>query len=527
MNKSIFSLLLSVCFQSILFGNSIAPILSDTIIQNYHVDDKIKATKTEALIRMKVTDFRQTKLGKVPIWVHNKQGQYWHGTTDENGEVFFLLPNNHSYETNVDQEENYRKFTIPKESKYFKTVKVVLMTSKVKETERNDTIFQDLAAGMTPTASRVLVKIKIADLDNAPLENEALYFVGQKSQKVYYSNTNAKGLSSLMLPKGDTYCIHSYAFQDITCKTFEESNTSRTSRFEFNTISTAEFRQRALDRQLLLARRDSIQRAYRLRDSMMLARNQYQNFYLHHHYENRDFKLIETNIKKVAQMDKEALTANQNYYTEIGDEIKSIFYRNKDQWSQKRIIANIDCSMYQYVDELMVWNYSNESEQKNNSYWLFNGFNYGGGHDGEDSPRSRGIFHVPQNNVEGFFTTIDKIVNFSCRGSRLENVVEALILGAEGKTPEEDLLFIADNYSDVKDLDKLKDLKVPVHVLLTASEYGVNENYLEIAYQSGGSVHTTNQDIDAEQLKALKNGDQLSIGKFSYKFYKGKFLMIS
>ncbi|MFT7606473.1 MAG: hypothetical protein ACI8VT_004076, partial [Saprospiraceae bacterium] len=245
------------------------------------------------------------------------------------------------------------------------------------------------------------------------------------------------------------------------------------------------------------------------------------------HYENRDFKIIEANIKKVAVMDQEGLTKNNNYYAEMGDEIKAIFYRNKDQWNQKRIIANIDCSMYQYVDELMVWNYSNASEQKNNTYWLFNGFNYSNNHDGEDSPRSRGIFQVPQNNVEGFFNTIDKIVNFSCRGSRLENVVEALILGADGKTPEEDLLFIADNYSDVKDLDKLVDLKVPVHVLLTASQYGINENYLEIAYHSGGSIHTSNQDIGASQLKALKNGDRLSIGKFAYTFYKGKFLMVS
>jgi len=517
-----FSLLALLCLIS---NFSFAQISADTIIQNYHFDDQIKATKTEGLIRLKVTDFRKSKLENVPIWVHNKKGQHWHGTTDKNGEVFFLLPNNKSYQVNVDQEENYSKFSIPKTAKYFKTKKVVLFTSRVKEQERNDTIFQDLAQGMMPSASRVLVNIKIADLEDKPLKDETLYFVGQVSKKVYYSVTNVKGLSTLMLPKGDTYCIHSPVFSNITCKEFEKSNTSRTSRFEFNTISTAEFKQRELERKQLLAERDSIRRVQRMRDSIALVRNELQNFYLHHRYKNRDFNKIESSIKKVVNMDKNSLATNQNFYAESGEEIKAIFHRNKDEWKQKRIIANIDCSMYQYIDELMVWNYSNPSEQANNKYWLFNGFNYQSEeHEGHSR---RGIFHVPNNNVQGFFNTIDKIVNFSCRGSRLENVVEALILGAEGKTPEEDLLFIADNYSDVSDLEKLKDLTVPVHVLLTQSNYGVNENYLEIAYQSGGSIHTTDVDIKAEQLKNLKNGDQLKIGKFAYRFYKGKFLKLS
>lgn len=524
--KAKFFLLAGIFMPILLAGNAIPKIQSDTIIQNYHLDDKIKANRTEALIRLKVTDFRQTKLGQVPIWIHNKKGQYWHGTTDKNGEVFFLLPNNQDYLVNVDQEEDYRKFTIPKEANYFKTVKVVLITSKIKEEERNDTIFQQLSNGITPTASRVLVKIKIEDLDEKPLKNEQLFFESEKTKKVYYSSTDARGYSSLMLPKGDTYCIHSYAFSDITCKTFEESNTSRTSLFEFTTISTEEFKQRANDRKMLLARRDSIRHAQRLQDSIMLSRNQLQNFYLHHRYENRDFEIIASNIKKVALNDQEALRNNENFYAEIGEEIKAIFYRNKTKWKQKRIIANIDCSMYKYIDELMVWNYSNQAEQQNNTYWLFNGFNYDKGHNDDEAHR-RGIFQVPQNDVEGFFKTIDKIVNFSCRGSRLENVVEALILGAEGKTPQEDLLFIADNYSDVQDLEKLKDLKVPVHVLLTDSEYGINENYLEIAFHSGGSIHTSRQDIDAEQLKGLQNGDRLTIGNFAYTFFKGKFLMVS
>ena len=509
---------------SLLRASSIAPPPTDTILQNFHRSDKVTATKSESLIRLLVTDFRKNQLAEIPVWVHNRQGQFWQGTTDASGEVFFLLPNNTAYQVNVEQEIDYRKFSIPKEKDYFKTVKVVLMSTRIAEKESNDTIYQSVSAGLMPSRSRVLVNMNIKDLEGRPLEQELLYFNAQKTKKVYRAMTDANGSSALLLPKGDRYCVHTYAFRDITCKTYADTEHSKTSRFELKMISTAEFKERERERAILLARRDSILHLRRIQDSIQLARNEFKNFYLQHRYQHKEHNAIEARIKELALQDSKTAASNTNHYAEMGDEIKAMFQRNKTDWPQKRIIANIDCSMYQYIDELMVWNFSDPAEQEKNRYWLFNGFNY------EDEQRDahsrRGIFAVTENNVKGFFNAIDQIVNFSCRGSRLENVVEALILGAEGKTPEEDLLFIADNYSDVSDLHKLKELTVPVHVLLTDSEYGINENYLEIAHHSGGSVHTGQVDISSQQLAALNDGDQLAIGAFSYRFFRGKFLKV-
>ncbi len=510
--------------QNSLLGNSNCHILNDTIIQNYHRVDQKKATKKEGLIRLRLMDFRKNPIGEKTLWVHNGKGQFWQGTTDKKGEVFFLLPTNSRYLVNVEQEEDYRKFTIPREANYFKTIKVVLMTARVNEWTRSDTIFQDLSPGIMPSISRALIHIKIMDPDGNPLESEVICYDAKKAKKVYQATTDANGMSTLMIPKGDTYSVHSYAHRNITTKTYRESNSSRMSRIELKLISMQEVKRREAERKILLARRDSIRHLQRIQDSIQIARNAYRNFYLQHRYKSKDYKAIEANIKTLAQKDQEAIRINKDHYTQTDEEIKAMFHRNRSQWKNKRIIANIDCSMYQYIDELMVWNFTDEAEQENNSYWLFNGFNY---KDPETTGHSRrGIFHVPENNVEGFFTTIDKIVNFSCRGSRLENVVEALILGAKGKNADEDLLFIADNYSDVSDLDKLPQLKVPVHVLLTDSKYGVNENYLEIAYRTGGSIHTQQEDISAERLKALRDGDRLEIGKHQYRFMMGRFLKV-
>ncbi len=73
-------------------------------------------------------------------------------------------------------------------------------------------------------------------------------------------------------------------------------------------------------------------------------------------------------------------------------------------------------------------------------------------------------------------------------------------------------------------MHKLADLKMPVRVLLTASSRGINEQYLEIAYRTGGSVHTRDEDISKAQLKGLKDGERLRIGKYDYRFLKGRFL---
>ncbi|MFT4665344.1 MAG: hypothetical protein ACI8YQ_004362 [Polaribacter sp.] len=501
-------------------------ILPDTIIQNYHRADKVKATKNEALIRLKVMDFRKNALSNMAIWVHDKKSdQYWYGESDEKGEAFFLLPKNRKYTTNVDLEIDYRKFTIPNEKNFYKTFKIVYMSTRIKEVEKNDTIYQYLAQGQMPTKTRVLVNIKISDLKNKPLQKEELFYVSEKTNKVYLAVTNSQGKATLMLPKGDAYRIHSYAFRDIARKVYEARPSSRTSRFELNTISKVEFIKRENERALLLFRRDSLQRVRRQSDSTRIAEMDGYNFYLQHYYAKKDVKKIETNILKAVGRDQKAIAANANYFTENKQEIKAMLYRNKDQWKQKRIIANIDCSMYQYIDELLVWNYFEESEKNNNSYWLFNGFKNNDKKSLTDQHR-RGIYEVTKNDVEGFCNTIDKIVNFSCSGSRLENVVEALIIGATDKRPEDELLFIADNYSDVSDLHKLSELNTPVRVLLTASSHGINEQYLEIAYQTGGSVHTKDEDISMAQLKALKDGERLKIGRFAYQFLKGRFLKV-
>ena len=67
--------------------------------------------------------------------------------------------------------------------------------------------------------------------------------------------------------------------------------------------------------------------------------------------------------------------------------------------------------------------------------------------------------------------------------------------------------------------------KVPVHIVLCGTESGVNEDYLEIAYKTKGSIHTIEQDID--DLAQLADGATITIGHYKYRVSRGKFIQVS
>ncbi len=86
-------------------------------------------------------------------------------------------------------------------------------------------------------------------------------------------------------------------------------------------------------------------------------------------------------------------------------------------------------------------------------------------------------------------------------------------------------MLVADNYSDCRDIELLARLKIPVHVVLCGTSEGVNEQYLEIAWKTNGSVHTIEQDI--EDLAQLADGATITIGAYQYKVSRGKFIRVT
>jgi hypothetical protein len=66
----------------------------------------------------------------------------------------------------------------------------------------------------------------------------------------------------------------------------------------------------------------------------------------------------------------------------------------------------------------------------------------------------------------------------------------------------------------------LKRIRKPIHIILCGTKKGVNDQYLKIAYQTKGSIHTANTDVD---MKKIKDGDEVIIEKDIFKFKNGQF----
>jgi hypothetical protein len=76
-----------------------------------------------------------------------------------------------------------------------------------------------------------------------------------------------------------------------------------------------------------------------------------------------------------------------------------------------------------------------------------------------------------------------------------ENDVEAIIKGLESCKNCEEVVLVADSRSSVRDFSLITQVKKPVHVILCGAEKGIVPEYIKIAYQTGGTIHTIQEDI--------------------------------
>lgn len=166
----------------------------------------------------------------------------------------------------------------------------------------------------------------------------------------------------------------------------------------------------------------------------------------------------------------------------------------RNQWKNPTIVADVTCSMYPYMEQTAFWFLlkMNKTEQAN--IVLFN--------DGNGRPNSSkrightgGIHSVTSKDYAEFRKLLLKGVSYGCSGDSEENDVEA-ILEAQKKYPHaKEIILIADNLSRMRDYSLIKDIKVPVRVILCGTKFKINNQYLNLARKTGGSVHTINEDL--------------------------------
>jgi hypothetical protein len=193
------------------------------------------------------------------------------------------------------------------------------------------------------------------------------------------------------------------------------------------------------------------------------------------------------------------------------------------QWRDMLVVVDWTASMYQYGAQVVLWQQAmlNHPDMQASHFVFFN--------DGDRKKtrqkaigRTGGIYYTQPKDLEEVLFTMEKVMLKGNGGDEEENDLEVLIKATHLLEGYGDVVLIADNRSDIRDLALLNKLDRPVHVILCGVEADnyINSDYVKLAFHSGGSIHTSF--ASWENLQDLKPGERIAIGNMDYALKSGR-----
>lgn len=204
--------------------------------------------------------------------------------------------------------------------------------------------------------------------------------------------------------------------------------------------------------------------------------------------------------------------------------ILNAFKRNK-QWKDMLVVCDVTGSMAPYTGQLIVWLKLNGTLKSAKQLVFFNDDDEKS-NDQSKKLDSMGIWDVESYNLDRILKTTLKAMQ---NGSHVENNLEAVFYAAK-KYPgnKKNIIMIADNWEDPCDMNllpKLKELKIPIRVIICGVNKSLNTKYLDIAFATGGSIHTMEEDIN--DMATLAEGKTIKLMGMKFKLQGGKFIQIN
>lgn len=235
------------------------------------------------------------------------------------------------------------------------------------------------------------------------------------------------------------------------------------------------------------------------------------------HFDKKGFVTYESPSKETTLKFDKFLTGE---YKIKDSTIFNVFKRNKE-WKKVLLVVDMTGSMFPYIGQLLVWYKLNYEDGRIKYYVLFN--------DGDNLPddkkvvgRTGGIHPYEAKDYRKLKKDVEDVRKMGEGGDDPENDLEAINAAIINYRDYTDIVLLADE-SDVRDMALLKRIKKPVHVIICGTRKGINDQYLKIALQTKGSIHTSVNDID---MKKIKDGDEIIIDKDIFRFSGGQFIWV-
>ncbi|MDX1940102.1 MAG: hypothetical protein SFU99_06090 [Saprospiraceae bacterium] len=200
----------------------------------------------------------------------------------------------------------------------------------------------------------------------------------------------------------------------------------------------------------------------------------------------------------------------------------STLERNKD-WKKMLVVTDLTGSMSPYTAQLLLWFKLVQNTGRVEQLVFFND-----GNNKSDSLKiignTGGVYGIKPKDFNEIAALANQVVESGSGGDEPENNVEALLYGLELCPQCNEIIMIADNWATPRDIELLQKVNKPVRIILCGTDEGINVDYLNLARQTSGSVHTIEEDI--YNLLEMSEGQEVKIGKEIFIIKNGKFELL-
>lgn len=201
--------------------------------------------------------------------------------------------------------------------------------------------------------------------------------------------------------------------------------------------------------------------------------------------------------------------------------VKETFERNPT-WENALVLVDVTGSMSPYLSETMAWLKATQDSSQVSAFVFFNDGD--AKHDAMKTVGSvGGIYSTPNTSFETVLETMTSTMMKGGGGDCPENNIEAAILGLKQYPESSEIIMVADNYATPRDLKLLDRITVPLHIIVCGSNGQLNQEYVQAALRTGGSIHTMKEDLD---LRGIGSTETFSIGDTNYQFSGGKLRVV-
>jgi hypothetical protein len=204
----------------------------------------------------------------------------------------------------------------------------------------------------------------------------------------------------------------------------------------------------------------------------------------------------------------------------IQDSVFSSVIR-RNNWHNTVFVADVTGSMSPYTAQLFAWlSFAANSNECAGFVFFNDGDKKSNG--SKSVGKTGGIYSTKSHQYDSVYATAREAMKNGDGGDAVENDLEALIYAINELHPTGDIVLIADNWGPPRDLELFEKIKRPVHIILCGARGGVNPDYLFLARQFNGTLHTLNDDIT--NLGTMQDGETVKIGHQTFLLHEEHFI---